>query len=205
MTNLIEYHVISSGSHGNCVVINNLMVDCGVPFKKIKNYLYEIDYLFITHIHSDHLNKSTIKSIRKMFPHVKIIANYEVAMAINVDIIANEGYPVKDIDIPIVPFECVHDVKTYGFTLELNGLDVIYATDTNNLDNVPEDKKFDYFFIESNHDEAKVKIAKATRGYNPKMSALRHLSTQKARAFYYLRRKSKESKFIELHKSSRFY
>lgn len=201
----LKYDVIATGSKGNCVVIENVMIDCGIPFKNLKEYLYDIDYLIITHIHSDHLNRSTVKKIKEMFPNIKIIANYEVASLVDVDVISNAGYQVKDIDIDVEPFECIHDVLTYGYMLKLNDYDIIYATDTNNMGNVPEDRKFDYIFLESNHDENKIKLAKATKGYDPKKSALRHLSTQKAKTFYFMRRKNKDSKFIELHMSERFY
>ena len=79
----MEYKVIQSGSKGNAVIINNnILVDCGVPYAKLKDYLKDIEYLFITHKHSDHLKKSTFKSIRNKWKHIKIYSNYEVAMEV---------------------------------------------------------------------------------------------------------------------------
>ncbi|MBS4750993.1 MBL fold metallo-hydrolase [Carnobacteriaceae bacterium zg-ZUI78] len=201
----LNYEIIASGSKGNCVVIENIMIDCGVSFNRIKEQLYNVDYLLLTHIHSDHINVSTLKKIKKLFPNILMIGNYEVANYVDIDIIANSGYHVKNVPIDFLPFECVHDVLTYGYMWTMKKKRIIYATDTNNLNNVPNDEKFDYFFIESNYDEDKIKLAQAKKGYDPKMSAIRHLSTQKAKAFYYLRRKNKQSKLIELHKSERFY
>ncbi|MBF0714516.1 hypothetical protein HZY83_07485 [Gemella sp. GH3] len=203
---MINYTIISSGSKGNCVIIENVMIDCGVPFKKIKECLYNINYLLITHIHSDHLNKSCVKQIRKLFPNIKIIGNYEVAQEIDVDVIANAGYDVNTKDYTFFPFECVHDVLCYGYIWNVNGFRIIYATDTNNLDILHNNGiKYDYIFIESNYDEVKIKNAKRTKGYDPKLSALRHMSKQKATEFYYVNRRDNNSKFIELHKSERFY
>jgi phosphoribosyl 1,2-cyclic phosphodiesterase len=203
----MNYKIVSSGSKGNCVIINqNVMVDCGVPFNKIKDDLYHIKYLLITHIHSDHLNKVTLERIMRKFPTIKIIGNYEVHQAFHTHVIANSGFPIETDDYIFIPFECEHDVLTYGYTFEVDGLQVIYATDTSTLENAP-DQKYDYFFIESNHDEQKLKdaINEYKGSYSPFLSGKRHLSTQAARAFFYLHRRSRDSQLIELHKSTRFY
>jgi hypothetical protein len=41
--------------------------------------------------------------------------------------------------------------------------------------------------------------------YSPYLSGKRHLSTQQAKAFWYMHRRSADSELIELHKSARFY
>ena len=104
-------------------------------------------------------------------------------------------------------FECVHDVVTYGYTWSFNNNEIIYATDTNSLENAPI-KKYDYLFLESNYDVEKLEQARGKRskyGYDPYVSGLRHLSTKDCKTFYYLNRRDKESKLIELHMSERFY
>ena len=62
-------------------MINDVLVDCGIPFNKIKDELYEIKYLLLTHIHSDHVRPATLKSIKAMFPKIQVIGNYEVHQA----------------------------------------------------------------------------------------------------------------------------
>jgi ribonuclease BN (tRNA processing enzyme) len=200
------YKIISSGSKGNCVVINNVMVDCGVPFNKIKDDLYEIKYLLLTHIHSDHIRPATLKSIKTMFPKIQIIGNYEVHQTFGVDTIANAGFEVVTDDYVFTPFEGVHDVLCYGFTWKYQDSDIIYITDTSTMENAPKGK-YDYLFIESNYDNVKLEQAiNQARGYVPYLhGGKRHLSTQDAKTFYYTHRKNRESVFIELHKSSRFY
>ena len=202
----MKYEIISSGSKGNCVVINDVMVDCGVPFKKLKEHLYDVKYLLLTHIHSDHINPTALKSIKKLFPRIEILGNYEVHQKFGVDIVVNADYETVTDDYTFLPFECVHDVLTYGFTWEYNGLNILYATDTANMEHAPSGE-YDYVFLESNHDEKKLELAgmKTTYGYNPYLSGKRHLSTQQAKSFYYMNRRNKDSEFIELHKSSRFY
>lgn len=211
---MLNYEVISTGSKGNCVIIENVMIDIGVPFKKIKDKLYDVQVLLLTHIHSDHIKESTLKNIVVMFPHIKIFGNYEVVQffseyPINV---VNEGVPFPALDHVIkgtgliTPFKCIHDVVTYGYIWEFRGKSIIYATDTSDLRHAPE-REYDYFFIESNHDITKLLNIASNRsfGYNVIAGAKRHMSTQTAKAFYYMNRRDKDAKLIELHQSGRFY
>ncbi|EMV4885228.1 hypothetical protein AAC540_003016 [Listeria monocytogenes] len=203
---MIEWKIISSGSKGNCVIVNDVMIDCGVPFKRIKEHLYDINYLLLTHIHSDHINSSTLENIRKLFPKITIIGNYQIAQLYDIDIIGNSDFKITLPSFEVTPFECFHDVITQGYTWRVDGENIIYATDTSSLENAPS-LKFDYLFIESNHDEKKLEMArnKSKYGYDPYKGGKRHLSTQQCKTFYYLNRRSKESQLIELHKSERFY
>ena len=203
----MNYKIISTGSKdGNCVIINDVMVDCGVPFSKIKNDLYDVKYLLITHVHQDHLNRKTIQQIAENFPRIIIIGNYEVHSTYNCKIIANAGFDIVTDDYVFTLFECIHDVLCYGYTWNFEGQEIIYATDTSTLENAPA-KPYDYLFIESNHDEQKLEAVRNEQrgGYNPYLSGKRHLSTQQAKAFFYLNRRNQDSQFIELHQSSRFY
>jgi Cft2 family RNA processing exonuclease len=205
-TNTLNYEVIQSGSKGNCVVIHDVMVDCGVSFAKLKEHLYNIRYLLLTHIHSDHIRPATLQKIKVLFPKILIIGNYEVAQVYGVHVISNAGYPVETEHYNFMPFECVHNVVTQGFTWTINGLSIIYATDTNTLKHAPLGM-YDYFFLESNHDEKKLLAARRNfkGGYDPYTSGKRHLSTKACKTFYYLNRRARESELIELHKSERFY
>jgi phosphoribosyl 1,2-cyclic phosphodiesterase len=204
----MDYKIISSGSSGNCVTINkDVMIDCGLGFTKIKENLYDVKYLIITHIHSDHLKMKTFDMIRKLFPRIHVIGNFEVAQTVNVDTIANEGFEIAFDDYTFFPFRCPHGgVVCYGYTWEIGDQSIIYATDTSTLEHAPSGP-YDWFFIESNHDEKKLEEVrnKKNSGYDPYESGKRHLSTQQCRAFYYMNRRTKNSKLIELHKSQRFY
>lgn len=203
----MKYRIISTGSKGNCVIINqDVMVDCGVPFSKIKDHLYFVKYLILTHTHSDHLNIKTLQNIISHFPRITVIGNYEVHNAFNCNIIANAGFDIKTEDYTFRPFQLEHDVLCYGYNWQVDGQEIIYATDTASLDNAPK-KKYDWFFIESNHDEEKLEAVRneVRGGYSPYLSGKRHLSTQQAKVFFYTNRKDKNSQLIELHQSARFY
>jgi phosphoribosyl 1,2-cyclic phosphodiesterase len=203
----MNYKVISSGSKGNCVLINDVMVDCGLAFSKIKEYLYDVKYLIITHTHADHLNRKTLTQIAAMFPRIQLIGNYEVHQVFKMNHIANCGYPLVFDDYIFTPFACVHDVLVYGYTWQYQDKKIIYATDTSTMEYAP-DERFDYFFIESNHDEAKLEAARNEvnkYGYDAFAGGKRHLSTQQAKNYFYTHRRNPEAEFIELHKSKRFY
>lgn len=202
----MKYEILASSSSGNCVIINDVMIDCGISFSKLKKKLYKIRYLLLTHIHTDHINTTALRNIKEQFPRIKVIGNYEVHQTHGVDIISNSGYPVKTKHYEFLPFEGVHDVIVQGFTWKFENNKIIYITDTATLKHAPKDK-YDYLFLESNHDKDLIeKIRDKRKGtYSPYLSAKRHLSTQDCRLFYYLNRANKDSKLIELHKSSRFY
>lgn len=207
----MKYKIISTGSKGNAVIIENILIDIGVPYSKLHEFLYDIKIIFITHKHSDHLNLTTFKKIKKNFPHIKILSNYDVAESVGFNQlfkVTPDDYSIDIDGYQLTTFNCLHDVVCQGLVMKINELNVIYATDTSTLDNGP-DLKYDYCFIESNHDEQKMKMimsdSKQKYGYDVFLSSQRHLSTQKAKAFYYMHRRNKESQLIELHKSERFY
>lgn len=203
----LDYKIIATGSTGNAVRIENLMFDCGIPFKEMKEELYKVDSLFITHSHSDHVKEATLKAIRKEFPRIKVYGNANVAYQFDVDVVVGTA-PVKlKRNRTVIPFEGVHDVPVTGYLVKMKDINLLYMTDTARVE-LPEDIPLDYVFLESNYDETKLRqLAKQyrRRGYNPMESSLRHLSTQKCKEFYYVHRRDKDSKLIELHQSHRFY
>ena len=191
----LNYNVIASGSSGNAVRIGGIMVDCGVGFTEMKEDLYQVDTLLITHAHSDHVKPSTLESIRREFPR------YDVDKVIG----------TMPFDLPkgrhIIPFDGYHDIPVTGYIIQQDGLNILYMTDSNKVE-PPVDIPLDYIFLESNYDERKLtEIGKryAKGSYDPIANAHRHLSTQQCREFYYVHRRDRDSELIELHKSSRFY
>lgn len=205
---ILDYKIIASGSSGNAVRIENIMIDCGIPFGKMREELYKCNTLLLTHIHGDHIKKATLQRIRNEFPRIRIFGNANVAYHVPVDkIIGSKPFQLKRGNVTIYPFEGKHDVPVTYFVIDFDGMKVFYATDTNEVLN-PMGFKFDYIFCESNYCTKKLQeIGKQykTKGYDPFVNALRHLSTEKCKAFYYMNRKNKEVPLLELHKSKRFY
>lgn len=204
---MLDYHIIGSSSRGNAVRIGEIMIDCGMPFGDMKDDLYKCHSLLITHAHSDHIKANTLKQINQYFPWIKTYANSDVAYKYYInEVIGSTPFVLKNGSI-VTPFAAVHDIPTTGFMIHMGREDILYVTDTSEV-NIPKDAKFDWFFIESNYDETKLREAAKNyrRGkYDPGDSAYRHLSTQQAKGVYYSHRRNKDSPFIELHKSSRFY
>lgn len=204
----LDYSIISSGSDGNCVRIGQTMIDIGVPYKHIKDELYLVKTLLITHKHTDHVRKATYERMRREFPDIEVVANWEVASLYDVDIICNEGFPIEVNGITYTPFRGNHNALCYGYTWNEEGYDIIYATDMRDFSGAPQDKKYDYMFLESNHDKHKLNAVLTSNkkyGYDVYGAGIMHCSTQDCLAFYYMNRRSKDSELIELHKSSRFY
>lgn len=206
-TTELDYNIIATGSSGNAVRIENIMFDCGIPFARMKEDLYKVDTLLITHAHSDHIKPATFDRIRKEFPMTRIYANADVAYQYDVDkVIGSCPFTLRG-NRKVYPFDGVHDVPVTGYIVEMKGLNILYMTDTAVV-KPPYSKPIDYFFLESNFDERKLKeqAKKYKRhGYDPYLSVTRHLSTQKCKEFYYVNRRNRDSQLIELHQSSRFY
>lgn len=203
----LDYHIIASGSTGNAVRIGKVMIDCGVPFKEMREDLYKVDTLLITHIHTDHIRKQTFLSILSHFPRIKTFSCPTVAYQYYINEVVSTTPFRTPSGLVITPYQGRHDTEVLYFTWEQDGQNIIYATDTNLVEN-PNNIKFDYLFLESNYDEQKLnEIAHqyARKGYDPWTSSHRHLSTQQSKAFYYMNRRDKTSQWIELHKSGRFY
>lgn len=56
-------NVIATGSKGNAVHLGgSLLVDCGVPFKALCGCFRELKLGLLTHLHSDHFNRVTLRS-----------------------------------------------------------------------------------------------------------------------------------------------
>lgn len=49
----LDYNILGTGSSGNCIIVNdNIMLDCGLTYAKIKPYLKKIKLIFISHRHT---------------------------------------------------------------------------------------------------------------------------------------------------------
>lgn len=182
------------------------MIDCGIPFGKMKEDLYKVDTLLLTHSHSDHIKRPTLEHIRKEFPGITVYANADVAYTYDIDVVVGTA-PVKlRKRRVIIPFDGVHDVPVTGYIIQMKGLNILYMTDTARVN--PPDMPLDYIFLESNFDERKLRQESKKykrNGYDPYLSVTRHLSTQKCKEFYYTHRRNDDSILIELHQSHRFY
>lgn len=154
----MKYNVISSGSHGNAVVLNDIiMVDCGVPFRALADVYKALKIVLMTHEHGDHLNRRTVKRLTFERPTLRFACcEWLVAKLVEC------GVGVRNIDVltidkthdygafSVVPIELHHNVPNCGYKLFMDGEKAIYATDTNTMEGV-EAKGYDLYLIEANY------------------------------------------------------
>ena len=68
----MNYKIISSCSSGNATIIRDIiLIDCGVTFKRLEKYYKKLKIVFLTHIHSDHFKKETIKRLAEERPTLR--------------------------------------------------------------------------------------------------------------------------------------
>ncbi len=193
----IPYHVISTGSKGNAVIINEcILVDCGVPYKAIKPFAQKLKLVLLTHIHSDHFRPSTLRTLSQERPTLRFGCGSWLAT----DLVA-AGVPARNIDIlepgtmygyglcNVIPVWLVHNVINCGYKIHFPAGKVFYATDTNNLNGIVA-RHYDLYMVEANHEEdvilQKIADKKAAGEYAYEVHAMRnHLSKEKCDDFIY--------------------
>ena len=167
---MITFVSLISGSSGNATYISdgktNLLVDCGMSGKALKDALARIDVkpeslsaLLITHEHIDHTKGAGVVSRRYDIP-VYATAGTHAAMDIgdiaekNIRIIA----PKNEFEIgtiAVTPFEIPHDAaEPVGYSFIAGGEKLSIATDMGHLrDGLREELAGSkYVLLESNHD-----------------------------------------------------
>jgi phosphoribosyl 1,2-cyclic phosphodiesterase len=200
--------VIASGSTGNAVLYNqNILIDCGVPFAKIKPYLSGINIVLYSHQHIDHLNIKTLKRMQLERPGLRVACGSFLVEHLpglrNIDVIE----PGKWYDygaFKIAAIKLWHDVENFGFRLNIGGVKIIHATDTAHLEGV-EAKGYDIFALEHNYDSETVHDIirdKRNRGeYAHQIGSINsHLSVQQAQDFIF-KNKGEIYEVVRLHES----
>ena len=157
---MIDYTVIGTGSKGNAVLINRrILIDCGVPLSRLKECFRGIQLVLLTHIHSDHFKKRTVRKLAQERPAVRFACCEWLVVPL-----VECGVPVPRIDVlecgkefdygsfRIEPFRLVHDVPNCGYKIFFEKEKLIYATDTANMDGI-EARNFDLYMIEANYED----------------------------------------------------
>jgi len=166
----INVSVLASGSSGNSIYIddgkNSFLVDAGLSGKKIINRLKKIDVnpdqidgIFITHEHKDHIKSVGILSRRLDVP---IYANDETWGACNkelgklkeknIKVFKNE-FSFGNFDIRAIRIS--HDAcAPVAYVVYRNDKKIVLATDMGYINDelMEELKAVDFLLLESNHD-----------------------------------------------------
>ena len=205
------YNVIATGSKGNAVIYGNaILVDCGVPFSKIKPFLSGLKLVLLTHEHNDHFNLSTLKKMAFERPMLRFGCGQFLAEKLteiqNVDVY-DYGKIYDYGQFKISPITLYHDVKNFGYRIFIDGKKIFHATDTAYLQGITA-KNYDLYAIEANYDDDIIwqHIAeKESRGEfaHQRRAINSHLSIQQAQNFI-LNNAGENYEFLQLHQSSEF-
>ena len=171
---MIGFCPLASGSKGNCIYLGTpttkILIDAGLSAKatsqrlaKLGVKLEEIDAIFITHEHTDHIRGLDILGCKLGIP---VFANSDTAKAIygilnacpKFKIFAtNESFAFKDLEV--LPFSIQHDaIDPVAFAIKSGEFKVGFCADlglattfvVNHL------KGCDYLYVEANHEPSMV-------------------------------------------------
>lgn len=166
----MKFCSLYSGSSGNCQFIGTdkvkILIDAGLSGKKIEIALKSIDEnpadinaIFITHEHSDHVSGAGILSRRYNIPIYANIRTWE-AMENRLGKLKEENIKIAEEemeygDLNIKMFDISHDaVKPVGYNIYKKNKKISLLTDTGCINEKIKDniKDCDLLLIETNHD-----------------------------------------------------
>lgn len=161
---MVRYNIIASGSQGNAVILNDaVLIDCGMPYKQLAPYVPKLKLVLLTHIHSDHFCKRTLRRLAAERPTLRFGCCRWLASPL-----VAAGVPERQIDLlkprvmygyglcNVIPFELTHNVPNCGYKVHFGNGKVIYATDTNNLDGI-QAIGYDLYLIEANYNDEDIR------------------------------------------------
>ena len=199
-TETMSFDIHYTGSKGNCTSIyyKNLgfLIDIGKPYRNIEPFLYDKQFILISHKHGDHIKWTTYKKIRENFPHIKILSNSTVNNELiarklpEVDVIFTDDFQVQIGDVKITSLQNYHGIneeytETHGFVFETPEQNLLFATDLSTLVDyesylLTNDLKLDIILLEANYDPKVIEFYESTKqhtGYSIFSSgSYRHLS-----------------------------
>lgn len=206
----MKYNIVSSCSTGNAVIIEEIiLIDCGVSFKKLEEHYKKLKIVLLTHIHSDHFNRSTIRKLSQERPALRFGCCKWLVKDLLECGVSKKNIDVYQIGITydyklfkIMPLRLYHDVPQCGYRLFMNDKKLFYATDTKTLEGISA-KKYDLYLIEGNYDEDEIKERIKKKQEECKFvyefrAENNHLSKQQASEFL-LNNMGENSKFIFMH------
>lgn len=166
---MIGYCPLASGSKGNCIYVGTpqckILIDAGISTKQIRLRLAEIgvdladiDAIFITHEHTDHILGLKLLALKLGIP---VFANSETAKGIISYLhdcpkfkIFTTGESFNFADLQVHPFSIQHDtLDPVAFTIRLDDLKLGFCADLGFVTSLVQHQLqgCDYLYLESNH------------------------------------------------------
>lgn len=210
----MTYNIISTGSKGNAVVINDkILIDIGVPFKALEPVKKDLRLVLLTHIHGDHFNPRTVRALSKERPALRWgCCEWMVGPLLEagvdkrrIDVISpyNSDDAALYKGLAVVRPEFIpHNVPNCAWHIEHGGERLFYATDTGTLDGI-EARGYDLYMIEANHTragiEARIEEKRAAGEFSYEWAAAQnHLSREQAEDWLY-QQMGPNSRYVFLH------
>jgi phosphoribosyl 1,2-cyclic phosphodiesterase len=194
---MIGYCPLASGSKGNCIYLathnTRILIDAGISGRATQKRLEElgvkvedIDAIFITHEHSDHITGLKVLAMKKQIP---VFANADTARAICEKLggepkfkIFSTGESFEFGDLEVHPFAIQHDaVDPVGFTIHTPEHKLGFCTDLGFATSLVKShlKGCHYLYVEANHDPALVLTSKRPALYKQRtLGKTGHLSNE---------------------------
>ena len=174
-------------------------MDMGVPYKELKAVEKDIKLVLLTHIHSDHFNRATIRRLHERRPSVRFVCCewlrqplLDAGVAERVIDVVEPGekwYYGVNCGVRIRAERLFHNVPNCGYHLTFGRFKVFYATDAGTLEGV-DAKDYDLYMVEANHTKADIerrfldKQAMDAYAYEQSAAAY-HLSQEQAEDWIY--------------------
>lgn len=219
----MTYNIIATGSRGNAVLINDsILIDCGIPWKKLITYEDKIRLVLLTHKHGDHFTPSTVKTLHKRHPAIRWgCCEWMVGPLLEagvdkrvVDVFFLEKHTIYFGLANVMPVPLVHDVPNCGYRVFFPVVacdschtigkveSLFYATDCATLDGV-EVKDCDLYMIEANHNReeigARISEKRASGEYSYEVYARRNHLSQEQALDWLAANSGPHSKYVFLH------
>lgn len=155
----MKMHVIASGSKGNASIIYNdetvILVDMGITrirlsegLKEINKSIKDINYVFFTHEHSDHIKGAQYLPTKLFYARagtIPLLKNHELELF--------KEYTFNSIKV-VTLLTCHDAISPCGFLFKDKENSIVYLTDSGYIPDVTLQliMNKEYYFIESNHD-----------------------------------------------------
>ena len=197
-----DIDIVATGSSGNMTIVDGcIALDFGVPAKVLMPYIDKLSAILITHRHGDHMNPPALNALVKNRPGLLRSGLYinqdtyntmekkasKTLTFFNCDniISAGEKFTISTTNgtYEVETYKMPHgDAENQAFVLTNSyGEKLLYAIDTETLDAIPLDMKFDVLLVEGNYDEQQIEEALLSEDAGHAFRAgqnLRHLPVQ---------------------------